>query len=121
MHPFLVGDAARTIDPITGGGIANACKAGKVAGEVLGRATQEKDFSAENLQEYEKGWRELLEEELYRNWMAKEKLVTLSDETFDKIIETLAEVGVDKLSIFNILKVMEDRHPELVEEFADLL
>jgi len=118
---LLVGDAARTIDPITGGGIANACKAGKVAGEVLGRATQEKDFSAENLQEYEKGWRELLEEDLYRNWMAKEKLVTLSDETFDMIIGTLAEVGVDKLSIFNILKVMEDRHPELVEEFADLL
>lgn len=118
---LLVGDAARMIDPITGGGIANACKAGRVAGEVLGQAAKEKNFSAERLDEYEKGWRSLLEETLYRNWMAKEKLVTLSDETFDKIIGTLADIGVEKLSVFNILKVIEERHPELVEEFADLL
>jgi digeranylgeranylglycerophospholipid reductase len=118
---LLVGDAARMIDPITGGGVKNGCMAAKVAGEVLGRATQEKDFSADRLQEYEKGWRKLLEETMYRNWMAKEKLVTLSDETFDMVIGTLAEVGVDRLSVYNILKVMEERHPDLVEEFADLL
>ncbi len=117
----LVGDAARMIDPITGGGIANACRAGKIAGEVLAKCVQEKDFSAERLQEYEKGWRAQMEERLYRDWMAKEKLVTLSDETFDKIIGTLAEVGVEKLNVYNILKVIEQRYPELVEEFSDLL
>jgi digeranylgeranylglycerophospholipid reductase len=62
-----------------------------------------------------------MEERLYRDWMAKEKLVTLSNETFDKIIATLAEVGVEKLNVYNILKVIEAKHPELVEEFADLL
>lgn len=118
---LLVGDAARMIDAITGGGIANACRAGKVAGEVLAKCVQEKDFSAERLQEYEKGWRAQMEERLYRDWMAKEKLVTLSNETFDKIIGTLAEVGVEKLNVYNILKVIEERYPELVEEFADLL
>ncbi|MFQ6061218.1 MAG: NAD(P)/FAD-dependent oxidoreductase, partial [Thermoplasmata archaeon] len=118
---LLVGDAARMVDPVTGGGIANACKAGKVAGEVLGRAAEERDFSAERLQEYEKGWRRLLEEQLYRNWMAKEKLVSLTDETFDMIIATLADIGVEKLSVYNILKVVEERHPELVSEFVHLL
>ena len=31
---MLVGDAARMIDPLTGGGIANGCIAGKICGEV---------------------------------------------------------------------------------------
>jgi len=87
----------------------------------LAEAAQAKDFSGEMLQKYEKGWRDRLEEALYRNWMAKEKLVTLSDETFDKIIATLAEANLDHLSVLNILKVIQDRHPELVEEFMDLI
>jgi digeranylgeranylglycerophospholipid reductase len=118
---LLVGDSARQIDPITGGGISNSCKAGRVAGEVLAKATKEKDFSAKSLQRYENGWRDLLEDHLYRNWMAKEKLVTLSDETFDKIIETLNDVGVEKMSTFAILKAVEKKHPDLVKEFQQLL
>lgn len=118
---LLVGDAARQIDPITGGGISNSCKAAKVAGEVLARATREKDFSERSLQRYEKGWRDLIENHLYRNWMAKEKLVTLTDDTFNKIIATLNEVGVDKMSTYSILKAIEAKHPELVREFQKFL
>lgn len=118
---LLVGDAARQIDPITGGGISNSCKAAKVAGEVLARATREKDFSERSLQRYEKGWRDLIENHLYRNWMAKEKLVTLTDDTFNKIIATLNEVGVDKMSTYSILKAIEAKHPELVREFQEFL
>jgi len=118
---LLVGDAARQIDPITGGGISNSCKAAKVAGEVLSRATREKDFSERSLQRYEKGWRDLLENHLYRNWMAKEKLVTLTDDTFNKVIATLNEVGVEKMSTYSILKAIEAKHPELVKEFQEFL
>ncbi|MDG6221067.1 MAG: NAD(P)/FAD-dependent oxidoreductase, partial [Candidatus Thermoplasmatota archaeon] len=118
---LLVGDAARMIDPITGGGIANGCIAGREAGEVAALAVQNKDTSKAFLQQYEKRWRAKLENGLFRDWIAKEKLVTLSDETFDKLIGTLAEVGVDKLSVGNILKVIQEKHPELAEEFADLI
>jgi len=118
---LLVGDSARMIDPITGGGISNSCKAGKVAGEVLARAAKAKDFSEKVLQAYEKGWRDSLENALYRNWMAKEKLVTLTDDAFNKVIATLNEVGVEKMSTFAILKAVETKHPDLVKEFQDLL
>lgn len=118
---LLVGDSARQIDPITGGGISNSCRAGKVAGEVLARATEEGDFSAGFLQQYEDGWRDLLEDHLYRNWVAKEKLVTLSDETFDNLMQTLNEVGVESMSTLAILKAVEKRHPDLVKEFQQLL
>ncbi len=118
---LLVGDAARQIDPITGGGISNSCKAGKVAGEVLAKATKERNFSEQSLRRYEKGWRDLIENNLYRNWMAKEKLVTLSDDTFNKIITALNEVGVEKMSTLAILKAIGTKHPDLVREFQDLL
>ncbi len=118
---LLVGDSARQIDPITGGGIANSCKAAKVAGDVLGRASREHDFSERSLQRYEKGWRDILENSLYRNWMAKEKLVTLSDDTLNKVITTLNEVGVERMSALAILKAIEKKHPDLVKDFKEFL
>jgi digeranylgeranylglycerophospholipid reductase len=117
----LVGDAARMIDPITGGGIGNGCRAGRILGEVLARCAETNDFSKEALQPYEKGWRKILEEQLWRNWLAKNKLCTLSDEVFDKLISTLATASLTKLSIHTILRVIKDKHPELVKEFEDLI
>lgn len=118
---LLVGDSARMIDPITGGGISNGCIAGRIAGETLAEAHAKKDFSEKMLQRYEKGWRDEMENRLYRNWMAKEKLIGLTDDAFDKIISTLAEVGVEKVSSLAILQAVEKKYPDLVKEFRDLL
>ncbi|HEV8594422.1 MAG TPA: NAD(P)/FAD-dependent oxidoreductase, partial [Thermoplasmata archaeon] len=60
----LVGDAARMIDPVTGGGILNGCLAGMYAGEVAGQALEAADFSALFLERYERRWRARLEEGL---------------------------------------------------------
>jgi digeranylgeranylglycerophospholipid reductase len=118
---MLVGDAARMIDPLTGGGIANGCIAGKICGEVAAEAARTGDASKEFFQRYEKGWRARLEEKLYRNWLAKEKLVSLSDETFDKVIDALQDVRLQKLSVHNILKAVRDKYPEVTKEFEAFL
>ena len=118
---MLVGDAARMIDPLTGGGIANGCIAGKICGTVAAEAVAADDVSKEFLQRYEKGWRARLEEKLYRNWLAKEKLVTLGDETFDKIIDVLSGVRLEKLSVHNILKAVHSKYPEVTKEFEAFL
>jgi digeranylgeranylglycerophospholipid reductase len=118
---MLVGDAARMIDPLTGGGIANGCIAGKICGEVAANAVHADNASAAFLQAYEKGWRARLEEKLYRNWLAKEKLCTLSDETFDKVIDALQDVRLQKLSVHNILKAVRDKYPEVTKEFEAFL
>jgi digeranylgeranylglycerophospholipid reductase len=118
---MLVGDAARMIDPITGGGIANGCIAGKICGEVAAEAVHAGDASKEFLQRYEKGWRARLEEKLYRNWLAKEKLVTLSDETFNKVIDALQGVKLEKLNVHNILKAVHEKYPEVTKEFEAFL
>lgn len=118
---MVVGDAARQIDPITGGGVANACRAGRIAGEVLGEAAQAGDFSLDQLMKYERGWRAKMENSLYRNWLAKEKLARLTDETLDKLVDSLAEAGVEKLSVLAILEAVKHKHPELVKEFEEYI
>jgi len=118
---MLVGDAARMIDPLTGGGIANGCIAGKICGEVAARAAHDGTPTKEFFQAYEHGWRARLEEKLYRNWLAKEKLVTLKDETFDKVIDVLAGTKLQKLNVHNILKAVHDKYPEITKEFEAFL
>lgn len=118
---MLVGDAARMIDPLTGGGIANGCIAGKICGTVAAEAVHAGTPTKEFFQKYEKGWRALLEEKLYRNWLAKEKLVQLSDEVFDKVIDVLQGVKLEKLSVHNILKAVHEKYPEVTKEFEEFL
>jgi digeranylgeranylglycerophospholipid reductase len=62
-----------------------------------------------------------MENKLWRNWMAKEKLVTISDKTLDGVIDTLSTAHVDKMSVHNILIAIKERHPELVKEFEDMI
>ncbi|HLM91041.1 MAG TPA: NAD(P)/FAD-dependent oxidoreductase [Thermoplasmata archaeon] len=118
---MIVGDAARMIDPLTGGGIANGCIAGKICGTVAAESAQTGDVSKEFLLKYDKGWRARLEEKLYRNWLAKEKLTSLSDEVFDKIIDALQGVKLQKLNVHNILKAVRDKYPEVTKEFEAFL
>ena len=118
---MLVGDAARMIDPMTGGGIAHACLAGRFAGGVAAEGIKIQDYSKEFFQKYEKLWRAEIEEKLFLNWMAKEKLVSITDEVFDKLIKLLDTVGMENISVFNILAAIKEHHPELVKEFEDLL
>lgn len=122
MDGFLVaGDAARIVDPITGGGISDGLKQAKIAGEVAAEAVKEGRFDEEFLQRYEKRWRDRLENKLWRNYMAKETAIGLDDEVFDKVIDALSEMELDGLGVGNILAGVEKKYPELVEEFKDLL
>jgi digeranylgeranylglycerophospholipid reductase len=118
---LLIGDAARQIDPITGGGIIISGISARIAGEVIAGAVEAKDYSAAYLNKYEKGWRAKLEDKLYRNWMAKEKLVSLSDDTINKIIEAISEYDIEKISVLELIKAVKAKYPELVSEFEDLV
>lgn len=118
---LLVGDSARMIDPITGGGIANGCYAGMFAGKVLAKGVQANDLSMNVLQEYEDAWRDKMENNLWRDWMAKEKLVTLSDETLDKLVEAVSKVDLQKITVQSLLAAVKQTYPELVKEFEDLI
>jgi digeranylgeranylglycerophospholipid reductase len=118
---ILVGDAARIIDPITGGGICHACRTGMYAGKVLTECAKTGDFSAKALQPYEKMWRDRMEDKLYRNWMAKERFAELDDDTLDNLVKLLKDSDIKEVNVYNLLKVVKEKYPKVVEGFEDLI
>jgi len=119
---MLVGDSARLIDPITGGGIANACISGKLAAEAAYEAIKSGNSSKEFLKEhYEKKVMEKFERKNLRNWFAKEKLSILSDETLNKLVDAISSVELTSISVKSLLDAVQKKYPELVKEFEDLL
>lgn len=118
---MLVGDAARLIDPMTGGGIINAIITGKFAGEVAAEAIKAGDCSREFFRKYDDLWKEDLEDRLLRNYIAKEKLCEIGDETFNKIIGALEGYKIERITTLDILRMVQERYPEVVEELEDLL
>ena len=118
---MLVGDAARFIDPLTGGGIINAIMTGRYAGRVAAEAIRTGDTSRPFLQKYDELWKDDIEDRLLRNFIAKEKLCQLSDEVFDKIVESLEGYKISRITTLDILRMVQERYPEVVEELEDLL
>ena len=114
---MLAGDAARMIDPLTGGGIVNGCLAGRIAGEVAGEAVAASDFGAAFLNRYERRWRERLEDDLYRNYLIKERLLGLDDERISRIVRALEDAGLREVSAAAVLEALRRKHPELLAEF----
>lgn len=70
---MLAGDAARQADPLTGGGIANAMIAGRLAAEVAARAVALGDTSRAVLAEYQTRWTEERGGRMARNHRLKNR------------------------------------------------
>lgn len=118
---LLVGDAARVVDAMTGGGIVNGVIQGKIAGQFIAEAVEEGRFDEEFLQGYEKRWRDKLEDKLWRDYMAKETAMSLDMEQFDKVIDALSGVDLEHVSVGVILEAVSEKYPELIKEFEDLI
>jgi digeranylgeranylglycerophospholipid reductase len=118
---LLVGDAARLIDPITGGGIANAYVSGSYAADVAKQAIEANDFSQEMMNKYEKLVKNKFQRKHLRNWIAKEKLGKLSDENLDKLVDIISEVKMTEISVEEILKAIQAKYPEMVKELEELI
>jgi len=69
----LVGDAARQVDPLTGGGIINAMTAGQIAAQVVARAIAGGDTSAGFLHQYEEEWQRTVGRKLERNYRLRQR------------------------------------------------
>jgi len=65
---LLVGDAARQVDPLTGGGIYHAMTAGQLAAQTAVEAIEAGDVSAPFLARYERAWHQSQGRRLQRNY-----------------------------------------------------
>ncbi len=108
---ILVGDAARHVDPITGGGLTHCLEGGKIAGEVIAKAIKKKDYSADFLSEYEKGWKEAFGQKIKRNYLVKEMMLEMDDKTFNKLANALSKVKFDEISTHGLVKEVAKHLP----------
>ena len=70
---MLVGDAARQVDPLTGGGIINGMVAGRLAAQVAADALAAGDTSAQGLRPYQQEAERIIGRRLARNYRLRQR------------------------------------------------
>ncbi len=118
---ILVGDAARQVNPLTGGGITYAMQAGKIAGDVIADASQENNFSKQRLMEYESKWRSTFGKRLDTGLKAKEFFFNLSDADLNTLAHSLEGVKIEELSTGALLLELIKRNPKILFGLAKML
>ncbi len=66
-------------------------------------------------------WRDRMEDKLYRNFMAKERLAELDDKTIDELVMLIQDSNIEEVNVYNLLKVVKEKFPQVVEGFEDLI
>ena len=93
---MVVGDAARMVNPATGGGMIYAIKAGIVAGKVASDAVRNNDFSEKFLSGYEKIWKNDIGRRFKAFNALKNVFLKLSDKEIDDIFEAVGRIQIDR-------------------------
>jgi digeranylgeranylglycerophospholipid reductase len=118
---LLVGDAARHVDPITGGGLMTSIEGGKLAGEIIGKAVEKQRFDYQILSEYETKWKEAFGKKLHRNYVAKEIMLDMDDKTLDMLADSLKDYKFEEFSTLSIIKALVTKHPSLLVKLTPLM
>ena len=118
---ILVGDAARHVDAITGGGLTCCLEGGKIAGETIGKAVEEQDFSKEMLSAYETGWKEVFGKKLKRNYLVKEIMLDFDDKTLNMLADSLKDYKFEGISTLRLIKALVLKHPTLLMKLRPLV
>jgi geranylgeranyl reductase family len=114
---ILIGDAARFINPMTGGGIHEACISGMLASQVLKKCIDSGDLSESALKEYEMLWRSEVQERFDRNYRIKTWFSETSDDVLENIVNILNEAGLKKLKMDDVLRTIKEKDPSLLSMF----
>jgi digeranylgeranylglycerophospholipid reductase len=118
---LLVGDAARQVDPITGGGLMHAIEAGKYAGETIAKAVEKQRFDNQTLSDYETRWKDAFGKKLHRNYVAKEIMLDMDDKTLDMLADSLKDYKFEEFSTLSIIKALVMKHPSLLVKLTPLM
>ena len=118
---IITGDAARVVDPLTGGGIYNAMYTGRLAAEVAAACIEKGDLSKKALLQYDKAWRESrMGKSNERNYLIKEYLIKQPDTKLNDIIHSVSNINLKEFSTINLIKEIIRANPKLVLELGAL-
>jgi digeranylgeranylglycerophospholipid reductase len=111
---LVAGDAAHMINPLSGGGIVNAMKAGRLAGRAAAAAICAGDTSAGRLAAYHRDWMQLLGDDHLKYYRIKQALEHLDDAFFNGLARTVNAIPREKRTLGRIFAHALVRHPQLI-------
>jgi digeranylgeranylglycerophospholipid reductase len=113
---ILVGDAARQVNPLSGGGIASGMIGGKIGGNIVGKAVKENNL--DKILEYDQAWRNRLGKRHEMFDRLKNGIYNFSDEKFNSIARSVSEIPVRERSIGKVFKKALWNKPSLLVDVA---
>jgi digeranylgeranylglycerophospholipid reductase len=118
---MVVGDAARLVDPLTGGGIYNAMFTGDLASKVAAECISAGDCSKNALLAYDQGWRSSkIGTSIERNYKIKEFFITLSDDKLNALLQSVSKINLQEFSTLALIREILKRNPKLLLELKAL-
>jgi digeranylgeranylglycerophospholipid reductase len=111
---LLAGDAAHMVNPLSGGGIVNAMKAGRLAGQTAARAIGAGDTSAGRLSAYHAAWMRLLGDDHLKYYQLKHALEQLDDEFYNRLARTANGIPAEKRTLGRVFAHALVKHPSLI-------
>ncbi len=113
---MLVGDAARQVNPLTGGGIGSGMIGGRVAGEIAGEAIRKGNLKL--VDTYRDTWmKERGKSHLIFDRL-KEGIFNLSDEEFNEITKKLLKIPPHKRTLGKFFVTALAKKPKLIVDVA---
>lgn len=112
----LVGDAARQVNPLSGGGIASGMIGGSIAGRIAAEAI--KMNKPEHLLTYNKAWHDRLgkRHEIFNR--IKEGIFNFSDEKFNNIAKSISKIPFEKRTLGKVFTTALFNQPSLLIDVA---
>ncbi|MDA3839204.1 MAG: NAD(P)/FAD-dependent oxidoreductase [Candidatus Delongbacteria bacterium] len=117
---MLVGDAAHQTNAITGGGIINAMKAGKISAAVAKVAIEKNDFSENILKQYDKKWHKKQGKANHKFYIIKSIIENIDNEILNRITEELNSKPFKKRTLIKIFTKVLIKYPKLILELPKL-
>ena len=113
---LLAGDAARQVNPLSGGGIASGMIGGSIAGRIAGEAVKKNKL--DHIFTYDKEWHERVgkKHEIYNR--LKNGIYNFSDEKFNRIAESFNKVPKNKRTLGRIFVTALINQPSLLADVA---
>ncbi|MBU1800342.1 MAG: NAD(P)/FAD-dependent oxidoreductase, partial [Bacteroidetes bacterium] len=113
---ILVGDAARQVNPLSGGGIVSGMIGGKIGGTIVGEAIKQNNLN--HILTYDKAWASRLgkRHEIFNR--IKNGIYNFSDEQFNSIAHAVSKVPMEKRSLGNLFKTALLNKPSLLLDIA---
>ncbi len=113
---MLVGDAARQVNPLSGGGIASGMIGGKIAGTIAGEAIKQNKL--DHILTYDKAWHDRLGKRHETFNRIKEGIYNFSDDKFNSIAHSILKIPIEKRTLGKVFTTALMNNPSLLVDIA---